>query len=70
MGPYLIKDGCNWPNFDLQSDIGDKAFNTYFNNSNYISMITKTFGKETAAHISKMVKIKLKRKHNFEKVNY
>lgn len=48
----------------------DKAFNTYFNNSNYISMITKTFGKETAAHISKMVKIKLKRKHNFEKVNY
>jgi len=29
MGPYLIKDGCYWPNFDLQSDIGEKAFNTY-----------------------------------------
>ena len=48
----------------------DKAFNTYFNNSGYISMITKTFGKETAKHISEMAKHKLKRKHNFEKVNY
>ena len=33
-------------------------------------MITKTFGKETAKHISEMNKNKLKRKHNFEKVNY
>ena len=48
----------------------DRAFNTYFNNSGYISMITKTFGKETAKHISEMAKHKLKRKHNFEKVNY
>ena len=48
----------------------DKAFNTYFNNSDYISMITNTFGKETAGHISEMAKHKLKRKHNFEKVNY
>ena len=48
----------------------DKAFNTYFNNSDYTSMITKTFGKETAKHISEMAKHKLKRKHNFEKVNY
>ena len=48
----------------------DKAFNTYFNNSDYTSMITKTFGKETAKHISEMAKHKLKRKHDFEKVNY
>ena len=51
-------------------DFRDNAFDTYFNNSNYISMITKTFGKETAKHISEMAKHKLKRKHIFEKVNY
>ena len=33
-------------------------------------MITKTFGKATAKHINKMTKHKLKRKHNFEKVDY
>ena len=48
----------------------DKAFDTYFNNSDYLSMITKTFDKETADHISKMTTHKLKRKHNFEEVNY
>ena len=51
-------------------DFRDKAFDTYFNNSDYLSMITKTFGKETTEHISKMAIHKLKRKHNFEEVNY
>ena len=51
-------------------DFRDKAFDVYFNNSDYLSMITKTFGKETTKHISKMTIHKLKRKHNFEEVNY
>ena len=48
----------------------DEAFNIYFKNPDYLSMITKTFDKETANHISKMTTHKLKRKHNFEKVSY
>ena len=48
----------------------DKAFDTYFKNPDYLSMITKTFNKETNQHILDMTKHKLKRKHNFEKVNY
>ena len=48
----------------------DKAFDTYFKNSDYTSMIKKTFGEKTNDHISKMLEFKLKRKHNFEKVNY
>ena len=48
----------------------DKAFDIYFKSSDYLSMITKTFGKETTDHITKMASHKLKRKHNFEKVNY
>ena len=48
----------------------DKAFDTYFKNSDYTSMITKTFGKDTTEHINKMTKHKLKRKHNFEEVDY
>ena len=51
-------------------DFRDKAFDTYFNSSDYLSMITKTFGKETSLHISKMSKHKLKRKHKFEEVKY
>ena len=51
-------------------DFRDKAFDAYFKNSDYLSMITRTFGKETAEHISKMATHKLKRKHNFEEVNY
>ena len=51
-------------------DFRDKAFSTYFKNPDYISMINKTFGKETADHISKMASHNLKRKHHFEKVNY
>lgn len=48
----------------------DEAFNIYFKNSDYLSMITKTFDKETANHILKMTTHKLKRKHNFEQVSY
>ena len=48
----------------------DKAFDTYFNNTNYLSMIKKTFGQNTVEHINKMTKHKINRKHHFEKVNY
>ena len=48
----------------------DNAFDAYFNNSDYLSMIKKTFGESTVSHIKKMSSHKLKRKHNFEKVNY
>ena len=51
-------------------DFRDKAFDAYFNSPDYLSMISKTFGKETMQHISKMSSHKLKRKHNFEEVNY
>ena len=51
-------------------DFRDKAFDAYFSNSNYLTMITNTFGKGTSEHISKMSKHKLKRKHNFEEVKY
>ncbi len=48
----------------------DKAFDTYFNNNDYLSMIKNKFGKDTEQHILKMTKFKLKRKHHFEDVNY
>ncbi|MDC0384498.1 B12-binding domain-containing radical SAM protein [bacterium] len=48
----------------------DKAFDTYFNNNNYLSMIENKFGVSTREHISKMSEHKLKRKHQFEDVNY
>ena len=48
----------------------DKAFDTYFNNTDYLSMIKKTFGQNTVEHINKMTKHKINRKHHFEKVNY
>ena len=48
----------------------DNAFDAYFKNSDYLSMIKKTFGESTVSHIKKMSSHKLKRKHNFEKVNY
>jgi radical SAM superfamily enzyme YgiQ (UPF0313 family) len=40
----------------------DKAFNTYFKNPEYLSMIEKQFGMETRNHIEGMTKNKLKRK--------
>ena len=48
----------------------DKAFDAYFKSQDYLSMVGKTFGEQTVSHIEKMSSHKLKRKHNFEKVNY
>ena len=48
----------------------DRAFDAYFKNQDYLSMIGKTFGEHTVSHIEKMSSHKLKRKHNFEKVDY
>ena len=36
----------------------------------YLSMIKNKFGVDTQKHISKMSEHKLKRKHQFEDVNY
>lgn len=51
-------------------DFRDKAFDTYFNNSDYLSMINKTFGQDTLGHIKKMTNHKIKRKHHSEEVEY
>ena len=48
----------------------DKAFNSYFKNSNYLNLIKKTFGDETQQHIQKMTSFNLKRKHHDQKVDY
>ena len=48
----------------------DQAFDKYFNNHNYLSMIKNKFGEDTQKHISKMSDHKLKRKHQFEEVSY
>jgi radical SAM superfamily enzyme YgiQ (UPF0313 family) len=41
----------------------DQAFQIYYNDPAYLSMIEKKFGTETAAHIRRMTKNKLERKH-------
>ena len=51
-------------------DFRDKAFNTYFQSTNYLSMIKKTFGQETHDHIKKMTTYSIKRKHHSKEVNY
>ena len=51
-------------------DFRDKAFDTYFNNTNYLNMIKKKFDENTMNHILKMSAHKLKRKHQFEEVVY
>ena len=48
----------------------DQAFNKYFKNQNYLTMIKNKFGEETQKHISTMSEHKLKRKHQFEEVSY
>ena len=48
----------------------DKAFETYFKNPDFLSMIKKTFGQEIVEHVNKMSSHIIKRKHNFEEVNY
>jgi len=40
----------------------DEAFNSYFANEDYLSMIETKFGLETRKHIESMTTIKLKRK--------
>ena len=51
-------------------DFRDKAFQTYFNNPEYLNMVKTTFGEQTEFHIKEMNKHKLKRKHHFENVDY
>ena len=48
----------------------DQAFDKYFKNQNYLTMIKNKFGEETQKHISMMSEHKLKRKHQFEEVSY
>ena len=48
----------------------DQAFDTYFKSPDYLSMINKTYGSKTVDHINDMTKKTIKRKHNFEKVDY
>ena len=47
----------------------DKAFNTYFKNSNYENLIKNTFGDDTVLHINKMTSFSLK-KHHDQEVDY
>ena len=51
-------------------DFRDKAFDMYFKNSDYLSMMEKTFDKKTVEHLNQMSSYKLKRKHHKEDVNY
>ncbi len=48
----------------------DKAFNTYFENPDYLSMISKTYGNKTVDHIKNMTKHTIKRKHHDNDVQY
>lgn len=51
-------------------DFRDKAFNIYFQSSDYLNMIKKQFGSSTVNHINEMLSHNIKRKHHAEKVNY
>ncbi len=51
-------------------DFRDNAFDIYFKNQDYLSMIKSTFNKDAVNHINKLTENKIKRKHHFEKVNY
>ena len=51
-------------------DFRDKAFNIYFENADYLSMINKTYGEKTVNHIKKMTNHKINRKHHNTEVNY
>ena len=48
----------------------DKAFNEYFSNPNYHSLLSKTFGENAKTHVEEMIKHKIKRKHQIEEVTY
>jgi anaerobic magnesium-protoporphyrin IX monomethyl ester cyclase len=45
-------------------DFRDKAFNFYFKNQNYLSMIEKKFGKNVVNHINEMTSHNLQRAHH------
>ena len=51
-------------------DFRDKAFDVYFKNTNYLSMMKKTFDAKTVDHLNEMSSYKLKRKHHEEDVSY
>ena len=51
-------------------DFRDEAFNIYFKNNDYLSMINSTFGKKALLHINQMTQFKIDRKHHSVKVNY
>jgi len=51
-------------------DFRDKAFNIYFQNPDYMKMAKDRFGENMNTQISSMLKHKLKRKHQFEEVDY
>ena len=51
-------------------DFRDKAFDIYFKNSDYLSMMEKTFDKKTVEHLNQMSSYKLKRKHHEQDVTY
>ena len=48
----------------------DKAFIEYFSNSDYHSLLKKTFGETAKNHVQEMIKHKIKRKHQVENVEY
>ena len=48
----------------------DKAFIEYFSNSDYHSLLKKTFGETAKNHVEEMIKHKIKRKHQIEEVSY
>lgn len=51
-------------------DFRDKAFETYFKNTDYLNLAKKRFGDNINNDIGKMLEHKLKRKHHFEEVDY
>ena len=51
-------------------DFRDNAFNEYFKNTEYLSMMEKTFDKKTVDHLNEMSSYKLKRKHHEKDVDY
>ena len=48
----------------------DEAFNIYFENTDYLSMIRNTYGDNTVEHIKNMTKHSIKRKHHDQEVQY
>lgn len=45
-------------------DFRDRAFETYFTNSDYLSIVRAKFGQATVDHIGDMLSIKLRRRHH------